>query len=87
MELFKIDKVMLSKSPIVYRLIDLAGENVKGTFYAEELQRTTLPDVYKVEAVLRSRRKRGGVKEYLVKWMGYPDSFNSWVNAKDISDL
>jgi len=41
-------------------------------------------DVYKVEKVLKTR-KRKGKKEYFVKWKGYDDSFNSW--TQDIFDL
>ena len=29
----------------------------------------------------------GNGKEHLVKWMGYPDSFNSWVSDADIIDI
>jgi len=36
-------------------------------------------DVYKVEKVLKSR-KRGGKREYFVKWKGYDNSFNSWTS-------
>ena len=34
---------------------------------------------------VRTRTTRGGVKEYLVKWKGWDNSFNSWV--KDIRTL
>ncbi|VDN98154.1 unnamed protein product [Rodentolepis nana] len=37
----------------------------------------TNPDEYIVEKVLRVRI-RSGVKEYFLKWKGYPDSENSW---------
>ena len=44
-------------------------------------------DVYRVEKILR-KRKRNGVVEYLVKWKGYEDpKFNSWVSERDISKL
>ena len=36
---------------------------------------------YRVEKVLGSRTVRGGVKEYLVKWRGWDDLFNSWVKG------
>ena len=35
-------------------------------------------DVYEVENVLDTRKRRGKT-EYFVKWVGYPDKFNSWV--------
>jgi transposase InsO family protein len=41
---------------------------------------------YEVEKVLDSRRYgRGRKLQYLVKWAGYPDSDNQWVNKEDIS--
>ena len=63
------------------------GEILDGTFYEAELQKVIKEDdVYRVEKVLR-KRKRKGVVEYFVKWKGYPDKFNSWVGEKDILKL
>jgi len=40
---------------------------------------------YKVEKVLDSRQfGRRRKKQYLIKWKGYPDSDNEWVDHKDI---
>jgi hypothetical protein len=40
---------------------------------------------YEVETVLASRRfGRGKKLQYLVKWKGYPDSDNQWINKEDI---
>src|ERR1700733_5410801 len=40
---------------------------------------------YEVEKILDKRRKgRGGKIQYLVKWKGYPDSDNEWVNQRDV---
>jgi hypothetical protein len=36
-----------------------------------------------VEKVLRTRKK-GTKKQYFVKWAGYPDTFNSWVDEVDL---
>ena len=79
-EVFVIDKV-IRRRPIVYTVKDWEGEPVKGTFYAEELQKIASKDdnaFYKVEKVVRTRI-RNGQREYFVKWYGYPDKFNSWV--------
>jgi hypothetical protein len=62
-----------------YYLKDHKGELVKGTFYEQEMQKTRLKDVYLVEKVIESDAKKGD----LVKWLGYPESDNSRVNAKD----
>lgn len=64
-----------------YRLQDYAGEPLSGVFYEEELQKVAAPEAYKVEKVLRQRKAKNGQVEYFVKWLGYPEKFNSWVSA------
>ena len=51
---------------------------MNGTFYEQELQKTT-QEVFRIEKVI----KKNGTKS-LVKWLGYPESFNSWVDDKDL---
>lgn len=75
-EIFTVAKVNKT-IPVTYRLNDTSGELIRGSFYAPELQRVQPPDLYEIEAVL-DQRKRRGKTEYLVKWLGYPTSFNSW---------
>lgn len=78
-EIFII-KQRLSRHPPVYMLHDQMNEPIEGIFYEPELQRVEhTDDVYIVEKVLK-KRKRGGKMEYFVKWRGYPEKFNSWVN-------
>ena len=85
-ELFTVYKRMARQVP-VYKLKDDAGEILDGTFYETELQKIIKnDDVYRVEKILR-KRKRKGVVEYFVKWKGYPDKFNSWVRESNISKL
>ena len=85
-EMFAIYKRFARQVP-VYKLKDDAGEILDGTFYEAELQKVIKEnDVYRVEKILR-KRKRKGVVEYFVKWKGYPDKFNSWVAEKDILKL
>ena len=70
----------LPRNPPVYRLIDLNQEIIKGTFYGKELQKVKLDSsVFIVEKVIKTRT-RNRKKEYLVSWLGYPNSFNSWVD-------
>ncbi|KAI8480635.1 hypothetical protein Bbelb_416470 [Branchiostoma belcheri] len=82
-ELFTIWK-RIPRHPPVYRVKDYHGEELKGTFYEEELQKVAKKDddIYQVEVVL-DKRRRGKKTEYLVKWKGYPSKFNSW--ASDIT--
>ena len=61
------------------------GEVIVGNFYANELQ-LIRGDVWKVEKVIK-RRKRGRINEVFVKWLGFGDQHNSWVNANDIQNV
>ena len=81
-ELFRIRRVDTSQKIPTYYLRDLAGEDVDGAFYGEELTKSTLPDQYQVD-VLRSKIERGK-RKYLVHWRGYPEKFDSWIDASDL---
>lgn len=65
--------------PPTYSIADYSREQVKGKFYAEELQRVKRdPSLFEVEKVLRTRTRKGK-KEYLVRWMGYGPKHDTWV--------
>lgn len=76
-ELFKVVAV-LPTDPVTYRLADLSGNQIRGCFYEQELQKTKHPDTYLVERILR----RKGDKIF-VKWLGFSDCENSWINKTD----
>ena len=57
---------------------DLNGEEIVGTFQENELQKTSQQD-FRIEKLI----KRKGDELY-VKWKGYDNSFNSWIDKKDI---
>ena len=77
-ELFKISNVY-NTNPITYGLTDLSGERIVGKFYAPELIKA-VKEVFAIEKVIKTRRKKGGKTEYYVKWLDYPDKFNSWTD-------
>ena len=77
-ELFTISKVQ-STNPWTYKIKDWKGEEVTGTFYEPELQKSK-QTVFRVEKVVR-RRVKNNRKEVYVKWKGYPKTFNSWIAA------
>ena len=81
-EIFVINSIKSHIHPIVYTIHDLADERIDGTFYQKELQKVEKPKEYKIANILK-RRTRKGKKEVFVQWLGYPDSFNSWVSEKD----
>ncbi|GFS60094.1 putative uncharacterized transposon-derived protein F54H12.3 [Trichonephila clavipes] len=50
-EIFTIHQI-LSRNPIVYRVKDLSGEIIQGTFYPQELQKVSDSGFYPVEKLL-----------------------------------
>ena len=64
--------------PWTYVINDLNGEEITGTFYEKELQKTNQKGL-RIEKII----KRKGDKLF-VKWKGYDNSFNRWINKKDI---
>lgn len=80
-EIFKIVKVQSTTNPITYRLEDFYGHELKGAMYAEELQLARYPDVYLAEKIIRRRNGR-----MLVKWLGFGDEFNEWVDEEDVTE-
>ena len=61
-----------------YVINDFNGEEIIGTFYEKELQKTNQKE-FRVEKVIT----RKGDKLY-VKWKGYDNSFNSWIDKKNL---
>ena len=79
-EIFTIVEVKHT-SPVTYKIADLNGEEIKGSFYEPELQKTS-QQLFRIEKVINR-----GKKKSLVKWKGYSNDFSSWVNNKDIVNL
>ena len=76
-EIFVIKKIK-NTVPWTYVVNDLNGEEIIGTFYENKLQGTKLNE-FRIEKVI----KRKSDKLY-VKWKGYDNSFNTWIDKKDI---
>ena len=81
-EIFVINEILNTK-PVTYRLVDLQGEAVTGSFYEPELQKTT-QEIFRIDEVILRDNKR---KRALVKWSGYQDQFNSWVPMSELNKL
>ena len=64
--------------PWTYVINDLNGEETIGNFCEKELQKTDQQE-FRIEKVI----KRKGDKLY-VKWKGYDNSFNSWIDKTDL---
>ena len=79
-EIFTITKINHT-SPVTYKIADLNGEEIDGTFYEPELQKTR-QQLFRIEKVIEK-----GKNKSLVKWKGYSGNFNSWVDNKDIVNI
>ena len=76
-EIFVIKEIK-NTVPWTYIINDLNDEEIIGTFYEKELQ-GTMQNKFRIKKVI----KKKGDKLY-VKWKGYNNSFNSWIDKKDI---
>ena len=77
-DIFQIISKIKNTVSWTYNISDLNGEEITGIFYEKELQKTNQKE-FRIEKVL----KRKGDKLY-VKWKGYDNRFNSWINKKDL---
>ena len=53
-----------------YKITDYIGEEIQGSFYEQELQKTK-QDMFRIEKIIKQQGN-----ESLVKWLGDHDSFN-----------
>ena len=79
-QVYVIDDIK-SSNVHYYFLKDLNGDKLEGSFYQEELLKTDMKedDLHIIEKIIKKVGNR-----YLVKWKGYDDSFNSYVDKNDI---
>ena len=82
-EYFFIDSVERTY-PAVYKLRDLAGEKLLGTFYAHELNKISIDrnKTFKIEKILEEKGDK-----VLVKYIGWPIKFAEWIPKKRIQKV
>ena len=78
MKKYLLLKKLKNTIPWIYVINDLNGEEIIGTFYEKELQKTNQKE-FRIEKVIR----RKGDKLY-VKWKGYDNPFNSWIDKANL---
>ena len=57
---------------------DLNGEEIAGSFCEKELQKTNQKE-FRINKVLKRKSNK-----LHVKWKGYDNRFNSWIDKKDL---
>ena len=79
-QLYKIYKINKS-NVITYQLKDMNNEIIKGQFYEKELQLTkNTTGEYIIEKILKTNKNK-----IYVKWRGYDNSFNSWIDKNTVT--
>ena len=68
-DVFTISKMQLT-IPVTYKITDYNEEEIQGSFYERELQKTK-QDIFGIEKIIRQQGNKS-----LVKWLGFNDSFN-----------
>ena len=78
-ELFKIHSINRS-NVITYKIKDLNNNIIEGIFYERELQKSkNNSGLYIIEKISKKNKDK-----YFVKWRGYSNDFNSWIDKDDI---
>ena len=74
-------KKVKNSVPRTYVINDLNSEEIKGTFYEKELQKANQEE-FRIEKVI----KKKGDKIYITL-KGYDNTFNSWIDKKDLVSI
>lgn len=83
-EVFTVSR-LYRRIPPVYGVTDAKGDTIEGTFYAQEIQKIDdSAGVYQVEKIMDERTRRGR-KEYLIKWLGFPEHMASWEPEENLT--
>ena len=77
-EIFVIKKVK-NTVPWTYVINDLNDNEIIGTFYEKELQKTNQKE-FRIEKIIKKKDDK-----LYVKFKGYDSTFNSWIDKKDIA--
>jgi hypothetical protein len=70
----------------MYKINEFTDELIRGNFYASVLQKVDKDEnspLYVEKKICK--RKRNGLIEWLVKFEGWPDEYNSWIPERDIA--
>ena len=78
-EVFVIKEVK-NTVPWTYVINDLSGEEIVGTFYEKKILKTNQQG-FTIEKVVKGKQNK-----LYAKWKGYDNSFNIWIDKKDLID-
>ena len=80
-EIFIIYAINMT-NPVTYLIKDLNNNPIKGSFYKQELQKTTGQEIFRISKVIKKNNKKA-----FVSWEGYGPEFNTWIPISSIKKL
>jgi len=83
--IYKVQKVIKGNGKPLYTITDWDGDSVEKRFYPEELQKVK-ESTYRIEKIIRKKRENGQ-NLCLVKWLHFPNTYNSWVPESEVVDV
>lgn len=85
-EIFKIHQIKTNMKIPLYILSNYRGDEIiKGSFYDFELVKV-LGDSFRIEKIIKKRKYRGK-NQVFIKWKGFDDSYNSWIDANTLTKI
>jgi hypothetical protein len=87
-EIFIVSRRFVSQGIPIYKLKDMMNEPIQGSFYASELQKVSKDEEtqWRIDKIIRKRKVRGK-PEVLVRWLGWPKKFDSWIPETDVKNI
>ena len=83
-KVYTISKVLPTRPP-TYKIKTDREEELEGSFYEQELQKSK-EDYFQIEKILGWKNIKGK-KHGRVKWLGYDNSYNTWEPEDHIKDM
>ena len=59
------------------------SEKIKGGFYDFELTKVS-GDIFRIEKIIKTRKINGKIQHF-VRWKGFNENYDSWIDAEDIT--
>ena len=82
-EIFIIYAINMT-NPVTYLIKDLNNNPIKGSFYKQELQKTTGQELFRISKIIRKKGHGKNLSKAFVSWEGYGPEFNTWIPISSI---
>jgi hypothetical protein len=88
--LFIVKRILASKNPVRYELVDLKGAKVAGSYYKEQLVLSPTKPTDGTYWLIRPQKKFkervfNGRKQIYVSWLFYPANEGEWIDKADVA--